>query len=239
MARKLSDIIYTLMNMVGVNTREKRVSYSQTGEDLIILDLLKVELGKKNISYMDIGANEPRFLNNTYLMYKNGARGILVEPNIKLCKKLKKYRKKDIVLNCGVAAEHGKLTYYMMDSDKINSFSKEEIEEYIKLGHELLGQQDIEVFTINEILEKHGRVDFLSIDVEGLDFEILKALNYKDYGPIVICVETQEYGGGKRNDFDEINQFLFGKGYMIYADTMLNTIYVSREMFERSRKRQN
>lgn len=237
MIRILNEKMYTLFNMLGVNLREKRISYSQTGEDLIILDFLKLELGRKDITYMDIGANEPKFLNNTYLMYKEGNKGILVEPNVNLCKKLERYRKRDIVLNCGVAGEHGKLTYYMMESDKINSFSKDEMEEYVKLGHKLLGEKEIEVFAINEIFEKYGSVDFLSIDVEGLDFEILKSLNYRKYAPTVICVETQEYGGGKRDDFEEINQFLFGNGYMIYADTMLNTIYVNSEEFEKSRKR--
>lgn len=237
MIRTLMNYIYILGEKVGVYEHERRSSFSQTGEDIIIMDFFKYEMKKEKIRYLDIGANDPKFLSNTYLMYKEGNQGILVEPNIELCKRLRKYRKNDIVLNCGIADQHGYLKYYMMESDKINSFSKEEVEEYIKLGHKLIGEKEIEVFTINEILEKYGKVDFLSLDVEGLDFEILKTLNYTKFSPSVICVETQEYGGDKREDFETINNFLFDNGYMIYADTMLNTIYVKRNIFEGTRRR--
>ena len=64
-------------------------SFSQFGEDLIIdnaLDILK----EKNISYLDIGANHPYFLSNSYYFYRKGANGTLVEPDPFLCKILKK-----------------------------------------------------------------------------------------------------------------------------------------------------
>lgn len=214
-----------------------RMVYSQTGEDITIRDLLKIELNKSKISYLDIGANDPKFLSNTYLFYKEGDSGILVEPNPALCKKIQSVKKRDKLLNCGVSDSKGTLTYYMMDSDKINSFSKEEVDEYVKLGHKIIDTMRLPVVSINDILEEHGKVDFISIDVEGLDFIILKSLDYSKYAPLCICIETAEYGGTKRSDFQTINNFLKEKGYIIYADTMLNTIYVKENEYINSRRR--
>lgn len=154
-----------------------------------------------------------------------------------MCQKIIRVRPKDIVLNYGLAPEAGKLTYYMMNSDKINSFSAEEVKEYVKLGYQVIGTKSLSVVTINQILRKYGKVHFLSIDVEGLDFAILKSLDYENFAPICICVETCEHGGLKRDDFEELNTFLGDKGYMVYADTMLNTIYVNKKRYIETRKR--
>lgn len=214
-----------------------RKVYAQTGEDIIIKDLLELELGIQHVRYLDIGANDPRFLSNTYLFYLSGEKGVLVEPNPMHCKKIKRIRKRDTVLNCGVASEEGRLTYYMMNSDKINSFSEEEVTEYQKLGYTLVGKKELPVTTVNKILDKFGEVHFISIDVEGLDFNILKSIDFEKHNPICICIETCEHCGTKRKDFMELNDFLKRKGYMIYADTMLNTIYVKEKEFMISRKR--
>ncbi len=79
-----------------------RTSYSQSGEDIIICDLF-VRLGIKNPSYIDIGTNDPIVLNNTYRLYKRGSKGVCIEPNPSLCKKIMERRKKDICINAGVA----------------------------------------------------------------------------------------------------------------------------------------
>lgn len=209
-----------------------RLTYSQAGEDFVIYSALQFLLqGKRKPTYLDIGANDPKNLSNTFLLYKNGSHGILVEPNIDLCNKLKKVRRKDIVLNCGVAEKHGMLTYYIMNSHTLNTFYKEEAEFYEKQGRRILEEKQVEVITINEIFEKYGNVDFLSIDAEGMDFEIIKSIDFERYLPLVICLETQVYRGMKRDDFGEINNFLAKKGYMVYGDTMLNTIYVNRKAY--------
>lgn len=219
--------VWLFRKVGGTALVNSNISYAQCGEDIIICYLMRI-LKKKSYSYLDIGANDPKLLNNTYLMYKAGNRGVLIEPNMNVCERLKKVRKGDKILNCGVAGQKGKLTYYLMDDDTLNTFSMEEAEKYVKYGSKMVGQKEIEVITINEIMKKYGKVDFLSIDVEGKDFEILKTLDFEKFSPLVICMETNEYCGTKREDFGEIKEFLERKGFMIYADTMINTIYVEK-----------
>lgn len=206
-----------------------RITFSQTGEDLLVKTLLINMLRLNRITYLDIGANDPRFFNNTYLLYKKGYSGILVEPNPELVSKLKSVRKRDNILNIGIAEKEDKMMYFMFDDNTLNTFDLDEANKYIALGHKLEGKKEICVKNINQILEEYGKVNFISIDIEGLDFRILKSLNFEKNAPECICIETSEHEGGKREDFVEVNKFLEEKGYFIYADTMLNTIYTNRQ----------
>ncbi|HFD31213.1 MAG TPA: hypothetical protein ENJ28_00670 [Gammaproteobacteria bacterium] len=79
-------------------------SFSQSGEDAIMLAHV-FKTGHKKTTYLDIGANDPIRLNNSYLLYLNGANGVLVEPHPVLSQKLKQKRKRDKVLNVGVGTD--------------------------------------------------------------------------------------------------------------------------------------
>src|SRR5258706_16460712 len=84
-----------------------RASYSQSGEDIIITNLF-TRLGIKNPSYLDIGANEPVAVSNTYRLYTRGSKGVCIEPNPVMYNKLKKKRKRDVCINAGVAFDEKK-----------------------------------------------------------------------------------------------------------------------------------
>src|SRR5262245_28254872 len=71
-----------------------KLSFAQYGEDLVASGLFGT-LNVKAPTYLDIGAYEPIDSNNTYLFYRRGARGVLVEPNVALTDKLKGTRPGD------------------------------------------------------------------------------------------------------------------------------------------------
>ena len=74
--------------------------------------------------------------------------------------------------------------------------------------------------------------DLLSIDIEGLDLAVLKSLDYEKYPLPVICVETCTYSENHIRPKDPtIADFLSGKGYEVYADTYINTIFVNKKWF--------
>ncbi len=76
--------------------------------------------------------------------------------------------------------------------------------------------------------------DFLSLDAEGIDEIVLQSIDYKDNFPKVICVETISFstvGRGKKNK--KIISFLEEKGYLLYADTNINSIFVKKDLWER------
>ena len=102
----------------------KKKSFSQLGEDLIINYVFN-GLGIFNIKYLDIGANHPIEINNTYLFYLNDASGVLIEPDPYYINELKNTRPNDLVLNIGLGKEK-KLgaDFYIMSVRGLNTFDK-------------------------------------------------------------------------------------------------------------------
>ncbi len=209
-------------------------SYSQSGEDLIVMYIFNV-LKIRKPTYLDIGAHHPVFLNNTYAMYKNGASGVSVEPDPALHSRIRKKRPRDINLNVGVSSESAMLDFYVMSSRTLNTFSKEEAQNAESSRVKIEKILKIPVIPINEILEEHFNSeapDFLSIDVEGLDFEIIRSMDISRWRPKVICAETLSYsettGGIKIRD---IENYLVEHGYRVYGDTNINTIFVDSKIW--------
>ena len=215
----------------------QKVSYSQCGEDLVVDFLLTWVLKIEKPTYLDIGAHHPWSLNNTMLFYKRGLTGINIEPDPVLFQDFIKYRKRDININKGIGFNKNSevADFYIMSYKALNTFSKEEAEKIDREGNVKIETiKQVEIININELLLKHYSnkpLDFLSIDVEGLDLDILKSIEFEKYKINIICVETVEYL--KANDTkkkNSIKEFLFSKGYSAYADTSINTIFVRKEI---------
>ena len=234
----LNKILFNL-NVFVTGERAKSISYSQSGEDLIvqyIFNALKIN----HPSYLDIGAYHPYKFSNTALFYAQGSSGVNIEPNINLHKNFKKKRKRDLNLNVGVTGNRNeKINFYVLSSATLSTFSKSEAEHSCSIGYTVIRIDTVQVMPICEIINKYCNnkfPDFLSLDVEGLDFEILQHLDYSRDSPKVICVETltfSEIGSGIKNL--ALIDFLEKKGYMVYADTNINTIFVQESIWVREK----
>ncbi len=234
---KINEFIFLLKHFIIkklLDEKIAKITYSQCGEDLIIKHIFD-SLRILRPSYLDIGAYHPFSLNNTALFYLNGSRGINIEPNVKNFKPFLNYRKRDVNLNVGIAEKPGFLNYYEMNVPTLNTFSKKEADNYVKEGYKIQKISKIKAKTIENILMKywHGQFpDLLSIDVEGSELEILNSLNFNKHIPIVICVETISFsisGQGKKNS--ELIKFVEKQGYLLYADTNINTIFVKKDIW--------
>jgi FkbM family methyltransferase len=209
-------------------------SYAQQGEDLIVQNILTAIGIKGPATYLDVGAYDPVFDSNTYALYQAGGHGVLVEPNPAKIPRLEKIRPRDKTLNAGVglSAEPTTGDYYVIagpSAGLLNTFSKEDAED---LQRKNPGQKVIEkvlkmpLLNINTIMQEHlgGAPNFLSIDTEGLDLEILKTLDFGRFRPDVICVETLAVGGDAVNV--DILHLLESKHYSVRGATFVNTIFV-------------
>lgn len=225
-------ILSAARKILGIKRVKK--SYSQCAEDLLIQYIFSLR-GIKKPSYIDIGANDPFFLSNTALFYKSGSRGINIEANPQLMQKFSSSRSKDINLNIGISDKEDELDFYIMVDNTLSTFSKEESDFMISGGQALKEIKKIKLTTVASVLEKYCNnhfPDFLSIDVEGMDFQILKSIDFEKSKPKVICVEAAEYspvGAGARRN--ELIDFLVAKGYYEYANTNLNAIMVERKFW--------
>lgn len=206
----------------------RRSSYSQSGEDLIIKNIFG-ERGITKPTYIDIGAHDPHYLNNTALFYYSGCRGINIEPDPELFKRFLRSRKRDTNLNIGVAEKSGRLDLHIMSSPTLNTFSEKEAKNYVKKGYKVIGKKKIKVANINSVIKRYCKgmaPSLLTVDIEGLDYDVLKTVNYSIFSPEVVCVETIGFttdGSGKKDT--RIFNLLQKNGYSIYADTKINTIF--------------
>lgn len=213
-------------------------SYSQSGEDIIVKFIFDV-IGIKKPTYIDVGAYHSEHLSNTALFYHDGSRGINIEPDPTLFGDLKQVRSEDVNLNIGLLDTKTEIDFYILSTPTLNTFSKHEAEKYTLDGKYTVNSVvKVSVDTISNVIEQYCKgqyPDFLSLDVEGLDFVILQSIDYEKSSPLVICVETisfSENGTGVK-DMAIIN-FLESKGYMVYADTYINTIFVKKSEWVRS-----
>ena len=180
-------------------------------------------------TYIDIGANDPLRFNNTALLYETGSRGVTIEPDPAVFKEIVRRRTRDINLNIGISDANGEADFYRCNDDKLSTFSKEEAERVVRktpaLSFEVM---KIPTRTIGSVIAEYcGGVfpDFLSLDVEGLDYTVLKSIEYEKSAPKVICVETA-------HAYNEIDAFLTSKGYTRLSTTFLNTIYCRTTLWE-------
>ncbi len=208
-----------------------KVSYSQCGEDLIIDFLLK-GMGFNKISYLDIGAHDPISMNNTYLFYRQGGRGVCIEPNPRIYTRLKRHRRRDICLNAGVSeTREDNVEFYILKSDTLSTFSKEKAECLVNYLEENIDDViRVPILSINEVMQILPECpNLVSIDTEGMDLRIIRGIDLKKYRPNVFCVETLTYEKHKEGQkIHEIIDYMDSFGYSLYADTYINTIFLDR-----------
>jgi len=237
----LANFENTLWNIIKEKDKvqeelSKYESYSQAGEDKIIEFILSY-LGEKNIglSYLDIGCNDYKSLSNSYALYKKGVRGVLIDANPIYIDEIKMYRPEDIVLNCGIGAKNSeKMKFYILNTPGLDSFDLESIKEAQRQTPwiEIVDEIEVPVYTLDEIYEKYfaSVPTIVSLDVEGLEMDILKSTNFEKYRPYIFIIETIEYREkisvtNKRND---IINLMFENDYIEYAFTGVNSIFIDK-----------
>ena len=237
--KKISKSLLRKLGFALVKANEskyRKVSFSQCGEDLIVRSIF-TQLGIGSPSYIDIGAHHPYYLSNTALFYEAGSRGINIEPDPVLFGSFTQYRKEDINLNIGISDDVSVLDFYIINNPVLNTFSKEEAENYHKEGdYHITKKIKIKVTTVTNVLDEFNEgkfPDFLSIDAEGVDEIIFNSLDFIKISPIVICVETISFSNkGKGEKNNSLIEFIKSKGYFLYADTYINSIFVKNDRWE-------
>lgn len=229
MIRKIKNRLASLRNKTSGIANFEKTSYSQSGEDLII-EFLFNQLGLRNPSYIDIGAHDPFYLNNTAIFYKKGCRGINIEPDSSLFQNFNIERKDDINLNIGIGENQGRMDFYIMNVPTLNTFSKEQVDLYSLEGNYFVKEiKAVDVSTLKIVIDQHNQgvfPDFLSLDAEGIDEIVIKSIDF-DNRPKVICVETLSFsdsGQGVKNQ--GMIDYIKSMGYLLYADTYINSIFV-------------
>jgi FkbM family methyltransferase len=205
----------------------KNISYAQEGEDLILKRIFEYQ---KNGFYVDVGAHHPKRFSNTFIFYKMGWRGINIDAMPGGMKKFNKIRPLDINIEAGIINSPEIMNYYIFKDTALNTFNQDLAKERDeKTG--ILNVIPIQTHRLSEILEKYlpekTNIDFLSVDAEGFDLEVLRSNNWEKYLPDYVLFEI---GGIDLNEIDnhEIANFLKQYNYKVFCKTF-NTVFFKRE----------
>lgn len=202
------------------------MSYSQEGEDLI---LNRIFDGKENGFYIDVGAHHPVRFSNTYFFYKKNWCGINIEPNPNVVSIFKAARLRDINLQVGVSDSTQTLKYYYFDEPALNTFDADIVEDRLRnTQYKVIKVENIPMLRLDEILAAYvpigQKIDFLSIDVEGFDFMVLKSNNWSKFRPTCVLVEVLNSTLEKIMGSD-IHIYMKNNSYSLLSRTYNTLIY--------------
>ena len=176
---------------------------------------------KRDGIFVEVGANDPVAGSQTWLLEQNGWQGVLVEPQAALCEKLRsaRPRSRGLQVACSRAGRAGEADLILTEHDG-NATLKPQRDSH---GINYVGAERVRITTLDSVLQTAGisHMDFLSLDVEGHEIEVMCGLNFEKYTPSLILIED-----GVRNLAK--HRFLKNHGYILVKRTTLNNWYVPR-----------
>ena len=224
-ARKLAGTLFQAIfrDEFAFSTR----SYSQEGEDMI---LRKVFDSKRAGFFVDVGAHHPRRFSNTYFFYRIGWSGLNLDAMPGSMAEFARLRPRDINLEIAISRTSGDLkTFYIFEEPAINTFD-EALAKSRSSGpgaRKIVGTAALRTQTLREVLAAHlpprMAIDFLTIDVEGFDLEVLQSNDWDEYRPVIVLTEC--FGASPAAFSDHpVHTFLRQRDYEFFACSV-NTMF--------------
>lgn len=199
--------------------------YSQEGEDII---LRRIFGDQKTGFYVDVGAHHPKRFSNTCYFYDKGWQGINIDALPGSMKVFQKLRPRDINLEIAISEKEQNLTYYMFNEPALNGFSKSISEGRQNKDYQIEKKISIPSFPLSKILDNHlplnQKINFLSVDVEGLDLKVLASNDWVKYRPQVVVVEVL-FSSLNKLENDPVYSYMVTQGYYLFAKLIHTCIF--------------
>lgn len=222
-----ASFVFTLyilsLNIVSSLRSSHRGGFSQTGEDLLIAKFFP-EPGSG--FYLDVGSGQPVIGSNTYRFYRQGWRGILIDPiprNIRLAKML---RFKDRTIGSLVGEIRESRSFFEFEPYEYSTTDHITAEKLIAAGEvklvRILEYKTLPLSDLDLTFIPNDRC-FLTVDVEGFDLQVLRSINWDKFRPRVVCIEAWEPNIEANA---AIHELLTLNGYFEREKTVLSKIYV-------------
>lgn len=195
----------------------QNTGYAQSQEDLLVWEFFDHE---RQGVFVEVGANEPKKLSQTYFLEKLGWQGVLIEPQPELAEALKRERPGAQIFQvaCGAKNHEGEVDFYL---------AEDHTQSACELGETNLMSVarviKVELKTLDRVLEQAGlsRIDFLSVDVEGFELDVFRGTDLARWQPRLILVEDHGY------DL-KVHRHLVSSGYELVYRTNPNNWYLPK-----------
>lgn len=193
-----------------------RHSKSQLFQDLLVLFLTD---GKRGGYFVEFGATDGVGLSNTYLLETEyGWRGVLAEPARCWHESLRQNRRADISLDCVWSKSGETLTFRETEWREVSTVDKFASLDQHAAVRESANRYDVMTISLCDLLSSHNaprEIDYLSIDTEGSEYEILRAHDFGRWRFQIITVEHNFTGNRSR-----IQSLLESNGYRRVLDAI-------------------
>ena len=205
---------------------------SQFGEEKKILELFDKDL--KGV-YVDLGCFHPTRSNNTLEMYKKGWHGLNVDLNPLTIDLFNYARPFDINICCAISNKKTtKKLFFLGDLDSKNTLDpshKNWLSKHFKISKRDFKIRSVKTNTLNSLLKKYDfyQIDFMNIDLEGHELEVIKSINFKEFNIKVICVEILNYDKESKYKKKQLISFLKKKGYYQKGKSEINYIFQKKQ----------
>lgn len=184
--------------------------------------------------YIDVGAAEPFADSVTAAFYKQGWRGINVEPMTGPFSRLQEVRPEDTNLQVALEEKPGTARYFSVSGGNGISTGIAEFGEKYKESNWDVDLVPVVVSTLAEICQKHvgdNPIHFLKIDVEGKERAVLQGGNFSVYRPWIIVIEATQPNSQTESHQEWEDLLQANKYRFVYFDG-LNRFYIAAEKYE-------
>jgi len=199
-------------------TAPDRLSVSQFSEDILVWDYFG---RKRGGFFVEVGANHPKDLSQTWLLEQNGWEGILIEPQSECCERLRHERKSSKVFQiaCGSPEQKGNAPFFISAENIFSSLQRQVND----AGLRYVGSETVAVLPLDEVLAGVGdpKIDFVSIDVEGTELDVLKGFSLVKHQPGLLIVEDHLHSLA-------VHSHISARGYKLVKRTGCNSWYIPR-----------
>jgi FkbM family methyltransferase len=203
------------------------VSYAQNFEDVMLRRALQdIEAG----FYVDIGAGDPDIDSVTRWFYQNGWRGINVEPDPRYFGRLEERRPEDTNVQCAVGAANGNIIFNVSPVRGFSTGSERRLAEIVNIERSITKPIVVPAVTLDQLftLSCGKMIEFLKVDAEGMEDEILSSMSFISYRPRIIVVEAT-MANDQRPSHQVWEPKLLNNGYRFAWFDGLNRFYVRQE----------
>jgi len=201
-------------------------SYAQNGEDLILQALFE---DKEPGFYVDVGAHHPKRYSNTYRLYCRGWRGLNIDAMPGSMRPFRRFRPRDINVEAAVASVSQELTFYIFEDLALNTCDRNLASEHAAEGRPPIREVLVQAVPLWKLLDQYVprniKIDLLTIDVEGLDFDVLESNDWARYAPDYILVECLGMLPLDKICSNKVTQFLSEHHYSSIAKTIHTVLY--------------
>lgn len=230
LAPRMIDV-WHMMRSDGMHNSwsESGIYFSQCGQDRFV-DLLFTKPGYQGV-FLDIGANHPITINNTYYFEKKGWTGLAFEPITDICMEWKEKRSTPC-LNIALGSETRDIEFLLHDKDYLSHRSEmgerkavDPVEPKNEEGQIITVKQR----NINDVLNEYNihNIDYCSLDVEGCELEILNSLDFNTNTIKVFSIENED----SPDSIYDTRKFLNDKGYWLIARLGQDDVFVNGNYF--------